>query len=217
MLIAPLPPGGGELGLDWPKFAAASIGYSVTAPGIHRASNNQYDTITLALRELTRLGYRRIGLAIPDESDVRVKRKWSAGMLVYQEFIPFTQRVPILLAHGPFSKEFAGWFQQHRPDAVLSLAWQSLQVMKDLGCRVPRDAGFAHLALTAHDRDWAGVNQNSALVGAAAVDLIDAQLRRNERGIPQFAKTLLVPSQWVPGATVRDMHATAARRGRTGK
>ena len=214
LLIAPLPPGGVEIKLDWPKFAASSIGYSVTAPPIHRASNDQYGTITLALRELTRLGYRRIGLAIADENDARVKRNWSAGMLVYQQSVPFTERIPSLLATGPFSKEFAGWFQQHKPQVVLSLASQCPRVMQDLGCRIPRDAGFAHLALSASDKDWAGVNQNSELVGAAAIDLIDAQLRRNERDVPQFPKTLLVQGQWVPGPTVREMPSGPVRRTR---
>ena len=211
-IIAPLPPGGGELHLDWTRFASSTIGYSVTGPEIHRASNDQYSTIRLALSELGKLGYRRIGLAIPRESDERVKHNWSAGMLVYQQQIPPADRVPPLLADGPFSRSFAGWFSEHRPDAVLSLTEQCLRVLEDLGLSVPRDVGFAHLALTTADRDWAGVNQNSKLVGAAAVDLVDAQLRRNEHGVPEHQKTLLIHGQWVPGPTVRDLHAAPKRR-----
>jgi DNA-binding LacI/PurR family transcriptional regulator len=205
LIVAPLPPGGGTLGLDWGRFAAATIGYSVSGPTIHRASNDQYSTITLAIRELTNLGYERIGMAMPAESDERVKRNWSAGMLVYQQQIPPEQRVPPLLATGSLTRAFGDWFQQHRPDAVLSLSHQVLKVIEDLGLSVPGDVGFAHLALTAEDHQWAGVNQNSEVVGAAAVDLVDAQLRRNERGIPDFSKTLLVPGQWVAGPTVRDL------------
>lgn len=203
VLIAPLPLSGGAVNLDWEKFAGAGIGYSLTAPLIHRASNDQYGTITTALEELTRLGYRRIGLAIPAESDARVKHYWSAGILVYQQSIPFIERVPTLLTTGQFSKEFAGWFEQYRPDVVLGLSQQCARVMSDLGCRVPRDAGFVHLALSREDTALAGMNQNSELVGAAAIDLIDAQLRRNERGVPKFAKSQLIPSYWVPGPSVR--------------
>ena len=212
LLIAPLPPGGGEVHLDWPKFAGSSIGYSLTSPPIHRASNDQYGTISMALRELTRLGYRRIGLAISDESDVRVKRNWSAGLLVYQQEISFTQRVPSLLASGRFSKEFAGWFQQFRPDAVLSLSEQCVRLLRDLGSRVPSDVGFVHLALSKEDTAFAGMNQNCELVGASAIDLIDAQLRRNERGIPTFPKTQLIQSTWVAGPSVRDLGAKSRRQ-----
>jgi DNA-binding LacI/PurR family transcriptional regulator len=174
---------------------------------MHRASNDQYGTIKVALRELTKLGYKRIGMAMPAESDERVKRNWSAGMLVYQDQIPPEDRVPSLLSTASFSKAFAEWYQRHRPQAVLSLAWQVLAILHDLKLRVPEDVAFAHLALTASDRDSAGVNQNSELVGASALELVDAQLRRNERGVPEFWKTLLVPGHWVDGPTVRNLNA----------
>ncbi|HEX8312676.1 MAG TPA: LacI family DNA-binding transcriptional regulator [Chthoniobacteraceae bacterium] len=207
LLVAPLPTGGGSLALDWPRFACATIGYSVSAPTMNRASNDQYETILLALKELTKLGYKRIGMAMPLESDERVKQHWSAGMLVYQQQIPPQDRVPPLLATGSFSKAFPEWFNQHRPEAVLSLAWEVLGMLHEMKLRVPEDVGFAHLALTAGDRDSAGVNQNSEIVGASALELVDAQLRRNERGVPLVSKTLLVPGCWVDGPTVRDLKA----------
>jgi LacI family transcriptional regulator len=206
LLIAPLPPGGGALDLNWSRFAISTIGYSVTGPPMHRASNDQYGSINLALRELTKLGYRRIGMAMPRESDERVKHNWSAGMLVYQQSIPPEDRVPSLLSEGSFSRSFAGWFSAHRPQAVVSLAEQALRVLDDLGLKVPQDVGFAHLALTTEDREWAGVNQNSEMVGVAAVDLVDAQLRRNERGLPEYPKTMLMPGKWFGGPTVRALN-----------
>lgn len=64
--------------------------------------------------------------------------------------------------------------------------------------------------------DGAGVvgKQNSKWVGAARIDLIDAQLRRNERGVPQFPKTLLIQGHWVPGPTVRSIDPPASSRRR---
>lgn len=207
LIIAPLPPGGGELALDWARFATATIGYSVTSPNIHRASNDQYRTIRMALAELTRLGYRRIGMAMNAENDERVQHNWSAGMLVYQSLIPVEQRVPSLLAEGPFARAFAAWYSKYRPDVVVGHTRQCLRVFEDLGMRVPEDVGFAHLAWSPGD-PWAGVNQNAELVGAAAIDLVDAQLRRNERGLPTPQKTMLIPGQWVAGPTVRDLVLT---------
>jgi DNA-binding LacI/PurR family transcriptional regulator len=207
LIFAPLPGAGGALNLDWSRFASSAIAYSVTSPAMNRASNDQFGTITLALAELTRLGYRRIGLAITRESDERVRQKWSAGMLVYQQGIPPAARVPILRATTPLHAAFASWFREHRPDAVLSVTERCVNFLDEIGVRVPEDVGFADLALTGADADFAGVNQNSELVGAAAVDLVDAQLRRNERGIPAHAKTVLVPGVWVPGPTVRQVNA----------
>jgi DNA-binding LacI/PurR family transcriptional regulator len=210
LIIAPLPPGGGEMRLDWERFAAATIGYSVTAPDLHRASNHQFGTITHALDELKALGYRRIGFALSAESDARVKHHWSAGMLVYHQQIEPADRIPLLLTDGPFGRQFAAWFSEYRPEVVVSQEWQVMRVLDSLGLRVPHDVGFAHLAVGDDEHHWAGMNQNSELVGAAAVDLVDAQLRRNERGIPSVPKTVLIPGFWVPGPTVRRVDASVS-------
>jgi LacI family transcriptional regulator len=212
MIVAPLPPGAGadSVECDWPDFAAATIGYSLASPDLHRASNHQYGTIGVALRELARLGYRRIGLAMQAEQDERVQHQWSAGLLVYQQGIAPGDRVPPLLCRGSFARSFAAWLSEHRPDAVLSHDAQTLRLLDRFGLRVPRDIGFAHLALSDGDKGIAGMNQNSELVGAAALDLVDAQLRHNERGIPAVPEIVLVPGFWVAGPTVREIEETLA-------
>ena len=214
LVIAPLPSGGGTLALDWARFASAAIGYSVTSPNIHRASNDQYSTIRLAIAELTRLGYRRIGLAKTRDGDERVNHNWSAGMLVEQSMVPAERRVPLLLADGPFEEAFAAWFSAHRPDVVLTQEWRCGRVLKNLGVRVPEDVGIANLGVTRDETQWAGMNQNAELVGAAALDLVDAQLRRNEFGIPVQQKTVVIPGHWVAGPTVREIGPVVHRRGR---
>jgi LacI family transcriptional regulator len=211
LILAPMPPGGGALQLDWPKFAAATIGYSVTSPDLHRASNHQFGTITETYRELTRLGYRRIGLAIFAETDERVQHLWSAGALAFQESLPRERQVPLMLMKGAFGREFSSWFSEHRPDAIVSQEPQVLRLLDRIGLRVPDDVGYAHLALNTGETHCAGMNQNSELVGSAALDLVDAQLRRNERGIPLVPKTVLTPGFWVPGPTVRPI-ARAAQK-----
>lgn len=211
LLVAPLPAGGSTLRLDWPRFAAATIGFSLVEPAIPRASNDQYQSITVALHELAQLGYKRIGLAITDEEDVRVQRKWSAGFLVYQQGIAVKQRVPSLRSDAGYAA-FSEWFRKHRPDAVLSQDSRCVEYLARLGCDVPGDVGFAHLALTDSDTGLAGIHQNGRIVGASTIDLVDAQLRRNERGVPPSSKTVLVQGRWVSGPTVRDLHALPAPR-----
>ena len=126
--------------------------------------------------------------------------------------MPAGQRVPLLLADGPFDAAFATWFKQYRPDVILTQSWQCGRVLKELGVRVPGDVGLANLGVTADEGHLAGMNQNAELVGAAALDLVDAQLRRNESGIPAQQKTVVVPGHWVAGPTVRDVTQTAPRR-----
>src|SRR5262245_11457734 len=63
LLIAPLPQSRGHLSLDWSKFAAATFGSSLYKPELHRATVDHFGAITMALRKLRKLGYRRIGMA----------------------------------------------------------------------------------------------------------------------------------------------------------
>jgi LacI family transcriptional regulator len=205
LLIAPLPAGGSTLKLEWSRFATATIAFSLASPLIHRASNDQYLSIGMALEELTKLGYRRIGLAITDEEDMRVQRKWSAGFMVYQQGIEATRRVPHLLTSGAFQRALGEWFKEHRPDAILSQDPKLPEYLSQLGNSVPKDVGVAHLSLTESDREFAGINQNGRLVGSSALDLVDAQLRRNERGLPPAPKTVLILGRWIAGPTVRDV------------
>ncbi|HYR58575.1 MAG TPA: LacI family DNA-binding transcriptional regulator [Chthoniobacteraceae bacterium] len=211
MIVAPMPPGAAPLQLEWPRFAAATIAYSLASPEISRASNDHFGSINVALRELTALGYRRIGLALIDEGEQRAQSHWVAGMLAYQQQIPLAERVPTFFGSGSIARSFASWYHEHQPYAVLSFGGECLRVFHDQGLRVPQDVGYVNLALTAGESGTAGVNQNFDLVGAAAVDLVDGQLRRNERGVPRHARTLLIPGEWAPGPTVRDMHARPRR------
>ena len=210
VLIAPLPDSGVAVQLDWSKFSGATIGYSFAEAALHRASTDLYRSMLMALRELTQLGYRRIGLALTSEEDAYVERRWSAGMLVHQSEIAPEDRVPLLLAEGTLAGSFVEWFREHRPEVVLSLSSECMALLAGIGVRVPKDVGFANLGLLAADKDVSGVDQNFALVGAAAIDLVDVQLRRNELGLPEVPKTVLVPGQWVPGGTLREL--TARRR-----
>jgi LacI family transcriptional regulator len=218
VLIAPLPAGGSTLALDWSRFAVATIAFSLASPLIHRASNDQYHSILMGIEHLRARGYRRIGLAITDEQDIRVQRKWSAGYLVYQQSLKPGERVPHLLVSGNFGRAFSDWFGEHKPDAVLTQEPRCPEYLRELGIRVPEEVGVAHLALTEGDTGFAGINQNGRLVGASAIDLVDAQLRRNERGLPAAAKTLLVQGRWIDGPTVRELPGEAnARKGRQRK
>jgi LacI family transcriptional regulator len=209
VLVAPLPAGGSTLGLDWSRFAASTIAFSLAEPALHRASNDQYQSISVALQELVKLGYQRIGMAITEEQDVRVQRKWSAGYLVHQQSIAPAQRIPALLTDVSFPQRFTEWYEEHQPDAVLTQEPRCIEYLGRIGKQVPRDVGFAHLALTESDIGLAGINQNGRLVGASAIDLIDGQLRRNERGLASTPKTVLIQGHWVAGPTVRQVPVKA--------
>ena len=85
VIVAPLSSSHGHLNLDWNRFSGAAIGYSLLKPQLSRVSNDQYDSILIAMRELRRRGYTRIGLAMPQRNDKRVNYHWSAGYLSFHQ------------------------------------------------------------------------------------------------------------------------------------
>jgi LacI family transcriptional regulator len=52
-------------------------------------------------------------------------------------------------------------------------------------------------------RKCAGLDLQPRLLGERGVELLIAQLQRNERGIPDFPLNTMVPARWVDGPTLR--------------
>jgi len=193
----------GHLSLDWSRFSSCAMGYSMLRPDLHRVVNHQFQTIRIALRELKHRQYRRIGLALPADLDKRVDHNWLAGFLAFQHSQPRQCCVPPFIASAYSRQAFEKWFQKHSPDAVIAIDTQTLDWIRGLGRDVPNEVGFAHLDCSRLQADLAGVDQNPELVGAAAVDSVNAQLQRNERGIPDSPKITMIKGVWVDGKTVR--------------
>jgi hypothetical protein len=68
---------------------------------------------------------------------------------------------------------------------------------------VPREVGFVQLNWTERSAPCAGFDLQPALLGAAAVDSVVAQLQRTEQGIPAHTKTITLAARWVEGPTLR--------------
>ncbi len=199
VILAPLRRAGTLEGLDCSQWSAAALGNSVLSPRFHRVTHHQFHAMQLIIDNLTRLGYRRIGLAIEQEVDDKVDRNWSSCLAGHQLRIPARERVPVLLA--PLGKALLPWLKKHQPDVVVG--HEGLHVhLRKMGVRIPEDVSFACLSATStRNQNFAGLNQNWHMVGAAAVDSVVAQIYRNERGIPENPKTIMLEGSWVDGAT----------------
>ncbi len=224
VVLAPLPDPIPAIDFDWTRFACAVVGYSYRKPELHRAANDQFNTIRTAVHRLTELGYARIGLAIRHEDDRRVDNKWAGGFLSFHPYLPAGRKLPVFLWHyqpSPTRKRsaegfeswegrverpagFAEWVERHRPDAILAL--QPIVVrgwLSSLGLRVPRDIALVSLNLQPGQSGFSGIDQNNTLLGAAAVELVVEQIHHNEHGVPARAKTVMISGDWIDGGTTR--------------
>jgi LacI family transcriptional regulator len=215
LVLPGLPKAGGHLSLKWDRFAACAVGFTLVRPNLHRVVNHQYHTMRMAVRELTRRRYARIGLALWAGMNRRVDGTWLAAFLLHQNSIPAKRRVPPFLPEfftdkpnqsdfeTQYRPQFVKWLHRHKPDAVVGIDPGMVRWMRESGFSVPGDAGFVHLDWAPELGDCAGVDQNHDLIGAAAVDITVAQLHRNERGIPAHPHVTMIESQWREGGTIR--------------
>lgn len=202
LVIGPLSGGRGHLSLDWSKFAIAAVGYSMWRPSVHRVAHNQFRAMRLVMRNLDRLGYRRVGLVMSSNFDERVDHNWLAGLLVSQRHTSSALLIPPLIQKALTRESFFHWFNQHRPEVVVSPEYPPFELLQSSGLRVPGDVGYVHLDWVPELGPFAGIDQRSEIIGASAVDTVVGQLYHNERGVPKDSKLVLVEGVWQEGATL---------------
>lgn len=203
VVIAPLLRAVGHVYLEWKFFSCAVISFTAIKPNLHRTSHSHYQGMSLGLRHLKYLGYKRIGLVALSDQIKRVNQQWLASFMIYQNGISSPNRIPPLLETTWDKAKLHHWLEKYRPDAIVSNMPEPLHYLRELGYAVPEDIAYASIDRMEHTDPWAGVDQLPMQVGAAAVDLVVSQLRNNETGIPECAKTVLIDGLWRDGPTTR--------------
>jgi LacI family transcriptional regulator len=198
VIVAIAPGDSCELPLDWSGLAAVAIGFTLREPRLHRVAPDHYHNMLTLCRHLHELGRRRIGFCVDRNSAERTDYLWIAGLRSYQEHAGAAGRVePLVLEdvyHPDGRAEIARWAKRTQVDAIHDQVPNFLQEQ-----RVPRAHAIAFARLDrapeAPSTEGLGIDQRLAYVGAAAVDVVVGQLHRNERGIPEVPRTLLVPGR----------------------
>lgn len=189
--------------LDWDQFVTVAIGYSIITPKTYCAAFNQAFSIKLLLRELRQLGYRRIGLQMYHETDVRTNGNTLGGYLADQLRHSPEQRIPPLITPARDPARLRKWIKQHRVDCVIAATPSALDTLCELGFTPPHDLGLAIISRDGDQCPIAGIDEQSALLGASAVDFAVSLLQTNQHGLPAYPRITLVEGRWVWTPTVR--------------
>ena len=203
LVIAPLHSVRVPIDLDWDRFGAVAVGFSLGGVSICRVAHNHFSGLMLAVQHCRALGYRRPGLVLPSRVHEKVEKRWVAAALLDQSEHASEDGVPpLLLAEGD-ENGFAAWFQLHHPDVILGVHLDDVRRrLEQLGARIPGDVAFVHLDRRSFDRGFAGIDQDYARVGRNAVDLVIGMLHRNERGPPPEPPIVLCDGAWVGGRSL---------------
>lgn len=218
LVIPPLAQAGGHLSIDWERFSAVAIGYSMLRPALHRVCPDQYQSIRLALHKTRHYGYARPGLVINGYSGLRTLHLWSSGFYGHEYGRKSCGVVPVLEFGDVDSQALLRWFEKYRPDVIISSGkemsvWNAL---KKAGVSCPEDVGFVSLCRCGDLQEVAGINENEFVVGAAAVEQLVQQLYCNERGVPDRPHVLQVAPSWEDGPSCF-RREPVARKKKTGR
>jgi LacI family transcriptional regulator len=189
--------------LDWSQFAAVYTDYVIDRPPLHCVCCNHYRSMMALLARLVQRGYKRPGLYLERGRDERTQRRFSAAFRSFQENERGIEVVPPLITEERRPEEFMAWFRRRQPDVVLAHFTDVIDWMEACGARLPATHGFVSLNVVYKTQPCAGLDQQPRELGARAVELLIAQLQRNERGIPEWPTTTTIAARWIEGPTIR--------------
>ncbi|WP_269523107.1 LacI family DNA-binding transcriptional regulator [Coraliomargarita parva] len=203
LFVLPLHSIRGRFNMPLDEFASATAGYSVIHPPMYRACNHNFATVTEAMRNLRHLGYRRIGIAMPQQHDDRTDHFWISGYLGFQHIHQARSPIPPHIVKEVTTKNLALWIEKEKPDAIISTLKTVPEMLEAVGYQLPKDIGFANLNWTPEYPHHSGIDQCYELIGATAIDMIAAQLTRNEYGLPENPRVNMTLGKWITGQTTR--------------
>jgi len=186
--------------LLWRRLPSVVAGARPANPGLNFSASDQFAITIDAFQRLWDSGARRIGLVISREADSFAGRRYSAGFWSAQQAFDGWERLTPFTFSGDGEDSFRAWHTHHRPDAILTLHPEIKGWLERMGVQIP---ALTHLDWHDQLTGWSGMNQNRLLAGAAAVDMLVAQIYGNEIGVPIFQKASLVPGLWIDAAPRR--------------
>jgi len=186
----------------WDQFASVTIGYILKYPPIHRVCQDVYESTFMIMEKLRSLNYRRIGLAVRDHVSARVSHLVKAAYLVDQEEQEPDNRIPRFSGNWEY-REFESWILEYKPDALIVDYIDTIKWVERMGFKVPEEVGIATMYHGEQTERVSGSNQRRGSLGSAAIDMIVAQINRNEYGFPPIPKIQLIPGEWYEGETTR--------------
>jgi len=205
LVVAPAAQTTRHLQLPWKDFPAVCIGLSHTRPRLHLTAHHHCRSARLAVDQLVRRGYRRIGLILLARANERVEHGWLGGYLA-EEHGSRSFPPPLILRRWDVT-QIRRWYRRHRPDAIITRHLELPETLEKMGVVVPDDVGVAFLSVPTRSGDLAGIDENAQAVGAGAMAMVADMITRGEKGIPAAPQRLLFEGAWVDGRTVRPLPA----------
>jgi DNA-binding LacI/PurR family transcriptional regulator len=200
---------GGTLPIEWERFSVVEIGGSLRRPLVNQVFHDHQAGLFMALDELEALGYRRIGLCLKSEDDLRTHHRWTGAYFVWRSLRGYESVLHPLIVDELTPALVRQWVRTNRVEAVVS---PGVLPLNEWGFNVPVKLGFASLHMWGKETEGlTGIDQESDGIEAAAVDMLVTLLHRNQRGVPAHPVRWMLRGRWVAGETTRQIRPVRVR------
>ena len=194
-----------RLDYDFGEFACVRIGNSLVEPAFDQIESDRFAEMRLALEELGKLGYRRLGYCSMRHVEIYHSYRRLSALLFEQSMSLSGDRVPWLEVErrDEFEPAIERWLKRHHPQVVISQNIHVYDYIKNAGYEIPEQIGFLHLGYHPSLSHSAGIDPNWPKRGVLAVDRVVRMLNRNELGVPSDPLVTYVDHKWTPGPSLR--------------
>ncbi len=202
--------------MNWDRFSIVRIESQQLDQPLHTVSSNQMGITREAVRRLSKLGYRRIGLAVGESDETCLRNAFSAGYHVEVALHPRLSNLPPLLfpdgmGTSDIAPALANWIRSYQIEVIISNWHEVPEALQLAGLRRPDDIVVATLDLNPDRGANAGIRQNHGSVGERAVEQVAILMRTHQRGLGRPRNSTLIDGEWVDGSDVppRNMELNA--------
>lgn len=201
VFIAPTPRANSHISLTWDRFSSIAIGYSLLRPVLNRICAHNFHGILTSVRELRRMGYRRIGFCVHRDTSKRVDNQWLAGFLLCQDILKDVFLSYFVFA-DPTAARIPAWCRKEKLEVVIGAEPGVLAELRRSHL-FPDKIDYVAGSWSDDEPEIAGLDQLPEKIGATGIDLVIAQLQRGERGLPEVPLVTTVEGAWRNGPSLR--------------
>jgi DNA-binding LacI/PurR family transcriptional regulator len=147
-------------------------------------------------------GYRRPGLLTLKRQENSMVKLHIAAFLAYQNELAPENRVGLMNGDSMEGEAIRAWFDEHRPDVILTTNFPAQLHFEEAGIRVPQDVALVSLLRWDEQVGIAGVRPGFERLGTVAVNILVSMLQHDERGEPVDRTTVELEGRWVDGESM---------------
>jgi len=202
LLIGPLPDPAETIGLEWERFTAVAMTFSLKTPRLDRVESDYPAGMRMALEACRERGYLRPAYLSTRKVELRLHDGWRGAYL--SAFPPGSAGGDFFLDDPVDGRAaFRKWFRRYRPDVLLGAGSVLAEARAILGAtRLHPPPATVQMDLNDLATSQTGVYIGKERQCPPAVDLLVGKLLRNETGVPASPQTVLVPPLWHEGESL---------------